>query len=501
MFARFHADIDSLPSHMQTLSQIQLYPIDIYRTRFWAAMWLLQQTPPTPHLIVKLLLTFAEFPAGFTRLLFALQSGMTIATACAAYAIIAQVTASRAIGFCLSLWFLLSTDLLVMENVFFGQAFSENLAMLFVTLSCKIAVCGAMRAEGRRPRDAFLAGLFATLAALTRSSLSYFVLIPIVAAWPHRRMILMLAFLAPVVFLQGGWMLKNEVAFGHLAWETSIWGGYSAAKGLAADGQGHLLCDDVAAAPSGSIPAWFANSLSSCPYPFANSADAGMPLNVQSADAASQIRLGGANPQLNTIAARLRSDAYKSAVIRYGITYPRRIARRFVDLYPLFWQRIGDYGAKFIGVFVVQDRSRGFFDLPDRGFHENQRIEVPQMPNATGHPSWRKGVFWTVSLAPLDAAAIITLHGIFPLLALIDISRRVRRRAPLLPAGSWMLAGTVAYGLIVFNAVDAGENNRFRLAIEPAIIALTGACLTVLWRNGVDRARRFYLLSSARAAL
>jgi hypothetical protein len=32
------------------------------------------------------------------------------------------------------------------------------------------------------------------------------------------------------------------------------------------------------------------------------------------------------------------------------------------------------------------------------------------------------------------------------------------------------------YGLIVFNAVDSGENMRFRLAVEPEIIALTAAC-------------------------
>jgi hypothetical protein len=56
-----------------------------------------------------------------------------------------------------------------------------------------------------------------------------------------------------------------------------------------------------------------------------------------------------------------------------------------------------------------------------------------------------------------------------------------------------MLAATVAYGLFVFTAVDLGENMRFRMAIGPAIIALSATCVMAglaAFTNAVERLRR-----------
>ncbi len=35
---------------------MQLLPVEIYRRRFWTGLWLLQQTPPVPHLVFRLAL-------------------------------------------------------------------------------------------------------------------------------------------------------------------------------------------------------------------------------------------------------------------------------------------------------------------------------------------------------------------------------------------------------------------------------------------------------------
>ena len=40
-----------------------------------------------------------------------------------------------------------------------------------------------------------------------------------------------------------------------------------------------------------------------------------------------------------------------------------------------------------------------------------------------------------------------------------------------------LLAAVVAYGSLLFNAVELGENMRFRLSVEPEILALSAATL------------------------
>jgi hypothetical protein len=103
--------------------------------------------------------------------------------------------------------------------------------------------------------------------------------------------------------------------------------------------------------------------------------------------------------------------------------------------------------------------------------------------------AYHKAAFWTLSLAPIDAISIVVLHGLLPLLVIAELWQRARGRGAVLPPGSWMLAATALYGIVVFNAVDSGENMRFRLAVEPAIIALTAACLSVILRYAAARLR------------
>ena len=64
VFVRFRAEIDLLASRLGGLALNQLFPLEVYRGHFLAAMSLLQQTPPFPHLIVKAALLVGPFPVG-----------------------------------------------------------------------------------------------------------------------------------------------------------------------------------------------------------------------------------------------------------------------------------------------------------------------------------------------------------------------------------------------------------------------------------------------------
>ncbi len=227
-----------------------------------------------------------------------------------------------------------------------------------------------------------------------------------------------------------------------------------------------------------------------CPPPVFVMGEYGMPAYVVAQDAAARARLGGIDLGLNSLAVRMKAVQYKRAFTRYVLHHPASFARRFADGYHVLWQRIGDYGVIFVDPLFVVPADRGLFDLFSRGFGEHQRAMLSRADIAfvTTRPVSRKARFGTISLAPLDAASIAVLHGVFPLLALADLWRRLRGRVPLLGHEIWLLAAICFYGLLVFTIGDMGENMRFRLAIEPLIIALTAACLAAL--PGLPRYRR-----------
>ena len=499
---RFRHVLLGLAAARPNLAVAQLFPREIYQDHFWYGVWLLQQTPPIPHLIVKAVLMLTPWPGGVAQLLCAMSGAISIATACLLHGIIRRVTGSATAGFCLALWFLLSTDIVIMEYVFFGQAFYENLGMLWITACCAafLRVGAGSGATGAR-RAAFV-GLLAALAALTRASLSFFPLVPLAlwlmppafgrSRWRGR---MVLAYLAPIVLLQGGWAVKNAAVYGYFSVETSSWGGLNAANGLAESGQLHLLCADITASPLGTYPDWFLDLAQSCTTPFFASAFVTMPASVTIFDVATRAALGGIEIPLNTLAVSMISAQYHKAVARFILAHPREFAAHFGRAYRVLWQRIGDYADQFYDPLYVQPVERDFPGFLQRGFGEDQRVMLSRKavafvpPPPVSRPAW----FGTISLAPLDAIAIMALHGLFPLLVLVDLWRRRRGLAALLPPGTGMLAATVAYGLFVFTAVDLGENMRFRMAIEPAIIALSAACgmagLAAITR-GIHRLRK-----------
>lgn len=465
---------------------MQFYPVSVYRDHFWAGLWLLQQTPPLIHVVMKLALLAGAWPVGVTEILCGLGGACTIATACLLQPLLRRVTGSLAASLVLALWFLLSTDAVILEYAYFGEVFYELAAML--------AVLGMAVALSGRPvtaRRAALAGLAAALGALTRSSLSYVAL----AALPFlpRRRAVWAAYVAPVLLLQGGWALKNFAVYGSFSAETSTWAGFSAAKSITLAGQFPAMAADILAAPASAYPPWFTQYLRRTNRTlFAAIPDADMPAPVAAEDAALARRLE-VPPRLNAVSMRLASGQFRRAALRYALAHPADFGARLAQSYETFWQRIGDFGAVIPGLLYVTPRGRPITALAARGFGEHVFITTRC---GTGLelfspcvPEGRKARLGTLSLAPLDTAAIIAVHLLFPPLALRDLRRRMRGQSPCLCRDIWLCAALAIFGIVVFNGVELGENMRFRMAVEPELIVLTAGCFAALAREITAAAR------------
>ena len=469
---------------------IQLYPLKVYWYYFWAGLWQLQESPPVPHLIFGLTQLAGGWPLRTAIILCLFQGVISTLTAALLCAVIRKMTRSRAAALSLSLWFLFSTDLVVSEYAFFGQLFYENLAM-FILLACCWQAIGLALADSPQPvgRAAML-GIFAALGALTRSSLSYFSLVFGAAHAPIWRKRLMIAYFIPILLLQGGWAVKNALLFGRLSFETSSWGGMNAAKGIFFANQGLYLCDEISKAPPGRYPQWFQAASHQCLAPFTVATSVTLPPELAAQDNAMAARLD-AHPGLNMPSVAAESQAWRQAATSFTLRHPVFFAQRFAYGYHAVWQRIADHAVQFPwNLLYVVPVDRPFPGLLSRGFGEKQRmrVSIKQPPPQPDKKAW----FGTISLAPLDALAILVLHGIFPIQSAVDGWRRWRGKRGYVPVGTLPLAVAAAYGLFLFSIAEGGENMRFRLTIEPVLIALTAGCLAALGRTISEIWQRYH---------
>ncbi len=467
---------------------MQLYPVEIYQKHFWAGLWLLQQTPPIAHIVFRIVLLAGGWPYRTAELLCALQGMISIATACVLCSLIRMMTGSRIPALGVSLWFLLSTDLLVSEYALFGQMFYENMGMFFVLLAGwqagRLAGWQAGRLAGWQERrvicatgvqsakSGFMLGVTLAASALVRSSLSF---LPIAfgaaGAFVWRKRVLA-CFVAAVLLLQGGWAIKNWIVQGRLSLETSSWTGMNLAKGIYWSKQDLLLLDDIRNSPAGRYPAWFRDATQDYIFPFQVSTKAKLPQALQAADNAMVAGLGGTKAPWNLPSVAAESGAWGVASAHFTLAHPLLLIRRFGEGYRFVWQRIADHAALFRwNLLYVKVVDRDFPGLLSRGFREADRVRQTASDSTT--LSDRKIWLGTVSLAPLDALSIAVLHAVLPIMAVMDAWRRRRGKNLFLPEGTLILAAVSLYGLILFSIGEGGENMRFRLAIEPVILALT----------------------------
>ncbi len=459
---------------------MQLLPVEIYRKHFWTGLWLLQQTPPVAHLVFRLVLLAGGWPFRTAELLCGLQGVISSVTAWLLCRLIRKLTRSRLAAVSASLWFLLSTDLVVSEYAFFGQMFYESLGMLGVLACCwqghRIAEVRDEQASGR----AGMLGMLVAVSALTRSSLNFLPLAFGVAGALTWRRRMLAAYLVPLLLLQGGWTVKNWIALGRLTVDTSSWSGMNVAKGVFWAHQDLLLLHDIADAPPGLYPPWFQAIGRNYTYPFQVSTRQLLPPQLRARDDAMTARLGGITAPWNLPSVAAESDAWRIAVARFTVAHPVLLLTRFGRGYRFLWQRIADHAALFAwNLLYVEPADRCFPGLAHRGFGETERVATRAW--GVGAQPGRKTWFGTISLAPFDALSIVVLHSLFPSLVLLDHWRHRRGLRRYLARGTSFLAMASLYGLVLFSLAEGGENMRFRLAIEPVLIALTMCTLAASW--------------------
>jgi len=471
-------------SHAPGNQTMQLMPMQIYQHSFWTGLWLLQQTPPVPHLIYRLVLLAGGWPFRTAEILCAMQGIISLLAGVLLCSMIRRLVNSNAIALLFSLWFLLSTDLLVTEYAFYGQMFYEDLGMLGTLACCWQACRLAQRNDADTITNSGLLGTLAALTALTRSSLNFFPLAILPGAVMFLRTRSIVALVLPILVLQGGWAAKNWVALNRFTMEDSNWTGMNMAKGVFWANQDLLILKDIADAPSGIYPPWFQAIGHHYTFPFEVSKRQSLPPSLVKQDEEMTDRLGYQAPwNLPSVAAE--SDAWRTAVVRFTKAHPLLFLQHFRKGYEFLWQRIADHSALFAwNLLYVEPVDRPFPGLLSRGFSEKQQVALN--PLGVGAQPGREANLGTISLAPLDALSILALHFLLPLLVVVDCLRRRRRKSNYLSRGVIFLIPTALYGLLVFSIGDGGENMRFRLSIEPVIIALKAVIFVGLWRAFYD---------------
>jgi hypothetical protein len=200
-------------------------------------------------------------------------------------------------------------------------------------------------------------------------------------------------------------------------------------------------------------------------------------------------QLGGIRAPWNLPSVAAESSAWRVAAAHFTLSHPLLSIRRFGEGYRFVWQRIADHAALFPwNLLYAKPVDRDFPGLLSRGFRDAQRVR--QTASAATAQSDRKIWLGTISLAPLDALSLVVLHALLPIMAVIDVLRRRRGKTSLLPQGTMSLAAVCLYGLILFSVGEGGENMRFRLSIEPVILALT---MSTLWAAIKERKRKHVL--------
>jgi len=187
-----------------------------------------------------------------------------------------------------------------------------------------------------------------------------------------------------------------------------------------------------------------------------------------------QSEMDGTNRPENSVGIQMLSSEYLKALRPFILAHPALFWRRFLDAYSVFWQPIADYGALFMGPITTVPQHRVLFRRWRVTPTAQARIAAGTHPNMT----YTDVALPALSLAPIDALSFWCLHVLLPLLLLVDVVRLALRRPPFTSPEVLLLAAVVAYGGVLFNAVEISENMRFRLSVEPEIIALSIASLS-----------------------
>jgi hypothetical protein len=477
LFLSWRRHLDALLVQNPDYLTWQFLAVPALRDHLFSSLLYLQQTPPLPNLLLGLVLKIAPPPHALTYVLLALQTALTLASTLVFFHLLRRQLGRPLLAFFFALLFLLGPDLLFLEYNSFGQSFYENLTQLLI-----LALVAALGRFLRSPTisSSVWLGLAVGILPLTRSTYSYlpfvfsiflaFVFLRLPA--PRRRLVA--AYAALAFGLPGLWALKQLAVYGDFRWATSSWAGANAVQGLVKAGYEEPFRAFLAASgdryPEFFLPLVERKGLVDWrwePQP------GDLPAEILERDARLQERLHGTNRKENGIAQATLFDVYARAWRDFLLARPEIAAAKLYRSTKLFFFPIRYHAAPFLRCDWKIDPAWP----PWRIFGMLLRGELPE-------PAYLATGTWPESrparYAPtftLDRLSIVwqsLLLWTLPLLAawrLFRLLSRWRRGEP--PAAQdWVWLGAltiVAYGALLANLVEFGENQRFRLALEPLL--------------------------------
>jgi hypothetical protein len=485
--------------------QVQtMLPEVVMRNHPWWGLWYLQQTPPLSYMVwvVEMALFHDPYWIAVSCLMF--QGTLASATAAAMALLLWRLGVRFIWAFAVSLVFLLAGGLIVIEYHTMGQMWHDLMAMLLTVLTGHVGLTLSRRIT---TRSSFLLGVYSGLLVLTRATFSFFA--PFMAVWlllvgAWRKPAALLAFLAPVVVMQGSWVLKNYLAFGYVSTSTSSWGG------------ANLYHGEVARRGPTEFKQWIAGHKPLCPSPWYEMtvdmpphsaifyfipvewpADK-LPPEVAAKDALVAERRG-AEASWDTLAGALWSQCLMKEFAGYWQHRPALVAKEWWMSYQIFWQPIGQYavnqpitlqrdvGQYSNGLNLLRNIQDAFGELTGDYLMLQRKITLAPLTRA----DYVAVPVLALPVLPDLIAALnfIVLHSL-PLLLLV---RWVRGYRTPFPAGFWFLGLLYAYAAGFSCLGEYSENMRYRLEIEPVIWILSTIIViewarVILFRRAGDRA-------------
>lgn len=500
LFASLRVPLDTLVALNGDAWTWQHLPVSVLRDNLATGLLYLQQSPPLPELLLGCIVKMASGPAAVAHALLALQTGISTMTALMLLNLLQRLRVPTLAAMLLAAIFVLSADLVLLEYNFFGQTFYENLCMPLV-LGAALAIDGFLR-EGRR-RYLFLLGLCIGLLALMRASFGY-LLVPVTVFLALQRIDArrLALFLLPVVLLQGGWMLKNLAVYRTFSLPASSWSGVNLVAGInnrnPTEGA-ELKALILAHAPD--FPHWFVRMTRErgLVYWFGRDYRPYVPARALARDAEIAAQLPG-NPPQNSVAQAVVARECGRAALLYMSERPLPFLVGVLHSYQVFWRPIREYTRYFTAPLFVR---RTWSSLWDEGgakalldgyesgnFLVLQRVRrafyIDEFDDFSGT---LPATLWVPPYAALGVHLfdIASIHVLGPLLLIALLYRR--RDIGVDPRLVAFLVLVFVYAAAVCSIGDHGENNRFRLAVEPLLWALAAAIAVgwVRWLRGERR--------------
>jgi hypothetical protein len=323
--------------------------------------------------------------------------------------------------------------------------------------------------------SAIWAGLFATLAALTRASFSYLA-IPTAAylVWA-RGWRVAAVFLLPAVILQGAWTAKNYVAYGYVDIATSSWKGVNALIGYWFVPGGFDAFKAHVAAKGDRYPEWFVRMTEKHGPVTWWSPILGdyVPEEYRKRDAEVQAALGGTARTQNSMSLRHLSDVYMKVVPEFAVANPGLTLRKFWAGYCSFWRPIEDYSNLYMGPIYTDPRGRDLL----HPFAEPKKRVARLLVGTYEFGMEKRDTLQTdltqlTSLYIVDTICLVIVHTLLPLFLAVFSVRLFLRTSGLDEIAIFGAALPFLYGIVLFNLVEVGENVRYRLAVEPIMLAI-----------------------------